>query len=87
MTLLLFSGVSISHEALKSVEEVQGKIGKWLKSSGCEIAIVKDLDLLEGKMLIKAKGIYFTLTSQGSSTFEICPIGRGVGKRPTLDPK
>ena len=87
MTLLLFSGVSVSHESLTTIEEVQVKIGKWLKSSDCEKAIVKDLDLLEGKMLIKAKGIYFTLTSQGSSIFEICPIGRGVGKRPTLDPK
>jgi len=87
MTLLLFSGVSVSHEPLTTIEEVQGNIGKWLRARGCEIAIVKDLDLLEGKMLIKAKGIYFTLTSQGSSTFEICPIGKGVGKHPTPNPK
>jgi len=76
VTLLLFSGVSVSHESLTTIEEVQGKIGKWLKSGGCEKAIVKDLDLLEGKMLVKAKGIYFTLTAQGSSTFEICPISK-----------
>ena len=87
MTLLLFSGVSVSHESLATIEELQGKIGKWIKSSDCEKAIVKDLDLLEGKMLIKAKGVYFTLTSKGSSTFEICPIGKGVGKYPTLESK
>jgi len=74
--MLLLSGASVSHEPLTTAEEVQGLIGKWLKSPGCEIAIVKDFDLFEGKMLVKAKGIYFTLTAQGSSTFEICPISK-----------
>ena len=85
ITLFLFSGVSISHEALKSIEETQGKLAKWLQVKSCETAIVKDLDILDGKVLVKAKGVYFIMTARDSKTFEICPIGVSVGKNPTLD--
>ena len=85
MTLCFFSGVSVSHEALKSIEETQGKLAKWLQVKSCETAIVKDLSILERKVLVKAKGVYFIMTAHDSKTFEICPIGVGVGKSPTLD--
>ena len=85
MTLFLFSGVSVSHEALKSIEEIQGKRANWLQVKSCETAIVKDLSILERKVLVKAKGVYFIMTAHDSKTFEICPIGVGVGKSPTLD--
>ena len=87
MTLFLFSGVSVSHEALKSIEETQGKLAKWLRVKSCETAIVKDLDILERKVLVKAKGVYFIMTAHDSKTFEICPIGKGVSKYPTSDNK
>ena len=85
MTSLLFSSVSISHEALRSIEETQGKLAKWLQVKSCETAIVKDLDILGGKVLVKAKGVYFIMTARNSKTFEICPIGKSVDKPPTLD--
>ena len=87
MTLFLFSGVSVSHEALKSIEETQGKLARWLRVESCETAIVKDLDIFERKVLVKAKGVYFVMTAHDSKTFEICPIGKGVGKSPTLGKK
>jgi len=87
MTLCLFSGVSVSHEALKSIEETQGKLANWLQVKSCETAIVKDLSILDRKVLVKAKGVYFIMTAHDSKTFEICPIGKGVGKSPTLGKK
>ena len=87
VTVLFLSTTSISHEAIKSIAQAERMIDAWMKTKHCETAVVKELDILEGKILVKARGIYLTLTSKENSTFEICPVGRGVGKHPTLGHK
>jgi len=84
---MLFSVSLRSHNELKSIAEAEEMINLWMKLKNCAVATVHDVDLFERKVLVKARGIYFVLTAKDSSTYEICPIGKKVGKRPTLDPK
>ena len=83
LTILLLSNASSSHDPLKTVEEAEKKITAWMHVKNCAVATVKDIDLFERKVLVKARGIYFVMTAYGTETFEICPIG----KEKTADPK
>jgi hypothetical protein len=74
-TMLLLSTTSISHETIKTIAHAEKMIDAWVRTKHCETAIVKELDILEGKILVKARGIYLVLTAKNSSIFEICPIG------------
>ena len=82
-TMLFLSTTSISHDAIKSIVHAEKLIDAWFHTKHCEIAVVKDIDLFERKVLAKARGIYFVMTAYGSSTFEICPIA----ERKSSDPK
>lgn len=73
-TMLFLSNTSISHEAIKSFAHVEKLINSWVKTKHCETAVVKEIDILDRKVLVKARGIYFVLTAHDSDNFEICPI-------------
>ena len=83
LTILLLSNASSSHDPVKTVEEAEKKITAWMHVKNCAVATVKDIDLFERKVLVKARGIYFVMTAYGTETFEICPIC----KAKTADPR
>ena len=83
LTILLLSNASSSHDPVRTIEEAEKKITAWMHVKNCAVATVKDIDLFERKVLVKARGIYFVMTAYGTETFEICPIG----KAKTADPK
>ncbi len=82
-TMLFLSTTSISHDAIKSIAQVEKMIDAWFHVKHCEVAIVQDVNLFERKVLVKAKGVYFIMTAYGTDTFEICPIA----ERKSSDPK
>ena len=82
-TMILLGGSLSSHEPVKTIEHAEKMIDAWFHSKHCEVAIVKDIDLFDRKVLVKSKGVYFVMTAWNSETFEICPIA----KYKTADPK
>ena len=66
--------------ALASVKQVEENLDKFIGSFKCRIVEVQDIDLWEGKVLVKAQqlGLSFVMTAQASATYEICPVGVGV---------
>ena len=81
-TMLFLSTTSISHEAIKSIAQVEKMIDAWFHVKHCEVAILKDVDVFNRKVMVKAKGMYFIMTAYGTDTFEICPIARVPNKDP-----
>ena len=82
-TMLLLGGTLNSHEQVKNIEDAEKLIDAWFHAKHCEVAIVKDIDLFDRKVLVKSKGMFFVMTAYNSETFEICPIA----KAKTADPK
>tara|TARA_B100000073_G_scaffold14526_1_gene11882 strand:+ start:3466 stop:3756 length:291 start_codon:yes stop_codon:yes gene_type:complete len=83
VTMMLLGGSLNSHETLRDIEAAEKMIDAWVHAKHCEVAIVKDIDLFDRKVLVKARGTYFVMTAWNSETFEICPIA----KYKTADPK
>ena len=82
-TMLLLGSSLNSHEPIKTIKDAESMIDAWFHTKHCEVAVLKDVDLFERKVLVKSKGIYFVMTAYGTETFEICPIA----KAPRGDPK
>lgn len=61
-------------------EAIEKTISKFVHSLKCHIVDVQDIDLWEGKVLVKAKklNISFVMTALDSASYEICPVGLNV---------
>ena len=66
--------------AVASVTQVEKKIGKFIGSFKCRTVEVQDIDLWEGKVLVKSEdlNLSFIMIAKGSATYDICPVGVGV---------
>ena len=53
--MILLGGSLSSHEPVKTIEQAEGMIDAWFHTKHCEVAIVKDVDLFDRKVLVKSK--------------------------------
>lgn len=59
---------------------IEKTIPSFIHSLKCHTADVQDINLWEGKVLVKARklNISFVMTALDSSSYEICPVGLGI---------
>ena len=76
----LFGGGIFFVPAIASVAAVEQQISKFIGSFKCRTVEVQDIDLWEGKVLVKSSelGLSFVMIAKDSATYDICPVGVGV---------
>ena len=66
--------------AVASAIKVEKQINKFVGSFKCRTVEVQDIDLWDGKVLVKSKemNLSFIMIAKGSAVYDICPVGVGV---------
>jgi hypothetical protein len=65
---------------MKQKVTIEKTISNFVHSLRCHTVDVRDIDLWEGKVLVKARkmNISFVMTALDSAAYEICPVGLNV---------
>jgi len=68
--------------AIASMAQVEKQIGKFVGSFKCRVVEMQEMDLWEGKLLVKSKklNLSFLITAKDPGTYEVCPVGAGVSR-------
>tara|TARA_R110000824_G_scaffold215931_2_gene402467 strand:+ start:2598 stop:2909 length:312 start_codon:yes stop_codon:yes gene_type:complete len=69
--------------------KIEKTISSFIHSLKCRVVAVQDIDLWEGKVLVKANqlNISFVMTALDGATYEICPVGIGIKTLQSLEKK
>ena len=65
---------------MKQQVAIEKTISNFVHSLKCHTVDVQDINLWEGKVLVKARrmNISFVMTALDSASYEICPVGLNV---------
>lgn len=68
---------------------IEKTISNFIHSLECHNVDVQDIDLWEGKVLVKARklNISFVMTALDSASYEICPVGLNVNSLKVIPAK
>ncbi len=79
---------AIAATAKKSAA-IEKTITNFIHSLKCHVVDVQDIDLWEGKVLVKARkmNISFVMTALDSAAYEICPVGLNVNSLKVIPAK
>jgi len=74
---------------VKQSATIEKTISNFIHSVKCHNVDVQDIDLWEGKVLVKARklNISFVMTALDSASYEICPVGLNINSLKVIPAK